>query len=150
MDTGPVASWAELEAAAPELAGTVRKAFAVRKHATMATIRLSGAPRISGTEVEFADDGGLYIAMMPGTRRAADLRRDPRVAIHSPTDDPPPDEPAGWLGEAKISGRAVEVVPDRFRIDIEDVTLTKVAGDASGLEVTTWRAGAGVTVMERR
>ncbi len=115
----------------------------------MATIRLSGAPRISGTEVEFADDGEVYIAMMPGTRRAADLRRDPRVAIHSPTDDPPPDDPAGWHGEAKIAGRALEVEPDRFRIDIEEVTHTKVVEDASALEIATWRPGAGV-VTERR
>jgi hypothetical protein len=116
----------------------------------MATIRLGGAPRISGTEIDFADDGEVYMAMMPGTRRAADLRRDPRVAIHSPTDDPPPDDPAAWLGEAKISGRAVEVETDRFRIDLEEVTHTKVASDAAGLEIVTWRPGAGVKVTERR
>ena len=51
-----MSSWREVESAAPELAQAVRECFAVRKHATMATLRRDGAPRISGTEVEFTDD----------------------------------------------------------------------------------------------
>jgi hypothetical protein len=78
-------SWADVELGAPDLADTVRRTFAIRKHATTATIQLDGAPRISGTEVQFADDGEIYLGMMPGAKRANDLRRDPRVAIHCPT-----------------------------------------------------------------
>ena len=85
-----VAGWREVEGSAPELAAAVRATFAARKHATMATIRRDGSPRISGTEVDFAGDGEIYLGMMPGTRRAADLRRDPRLALHAPTVDPPP------------------------------------------------------------
>lgn len=144
-----MASWAAFAEAEPELAGTVRRAFAVRKHATMATIRATGAPRISGTEVEFAADGEIYLGMMTGARRAADLRREARMALHSPTRDAPEDDPAGWPGEAKINARAVEVAPDRFRLDIAEVVHTKVAADAEALEITTWRPDSGVTVLRR-
>lgn len=50
-------SWAEFDAAEPELAALVRRCFAIRKHATMATLRRDGSPLISGTEAEFTDDG---------------------------------------------------------------------------------------------
>jgi len=142
-------SWADVEVSAPDLADTVRRTFAIRKHATMATVQLDGTPRISGTEVRFADDGEVYLGMMAGARRADDLRRDPRVAIHCPTEDAPSDNPTSWLGDGKITGRAIEAELDRFRIDIERVVLTKVARDGQGLEISLWRAGEGVTVVRR-
>lgn len=142
-------SWRDFEAASPALAGTVRRTFAVRKHATMATVRADGSPRISGTEIEFSDDGEIYLGMMPGARRAGDLRRDPRVALHCPTEDPPPGDDAAWLGDGKISGRAVEVEPHRFRIDIEQVVHTKVSDDVRALDITVWSPEAGATSMRR-
>jgi hypothetical protein len=142
-----VTSWAEVASSAPGLADTVLRAFAVRKHATMATISRDGSPRISGNEVHFADDGEIYLGMMPGTKRAGDLRRDPRVAIHSPTEDTPQSDPESWLGDAKITARVVEVEPNRFRLDIQAVALTRIRG---GLEISTWRADTGrVTVAHR-
>lgn len=140
-------SWAEVISSDPTLADTVRRAFAVRKHATMATIARHGAPRISGNEVQFADDGQIYLNMMPGTRRADDLHRDPRVAIHSPTEDTRQDDPETWLGDGKITGRAVEVEPNRFRLDIETVVLTRIRG---GLEISAWRAETGRTTVVHR
>jgi hypothetical protein len=129
------------------MASAVRRTFAIRKHATMATITLNGSPRISGNEVQFADDGEVYLGMMPGTRRAADLRRDPRIAIHSPTEDAPEDDPGRWLGDGKICGRAVEIEPDRFRVDIDTVVLTRLG---NGLEISTWRADIGRMKVARR
>ncbi len=137
----PMTSWADVASTAPDLAETVRRTFAIRKHATMATVRRDGSPRISGTEVDFAADGEIYLGMMPGARRSEDLRRNPHVAIHCPTEDPAPDDPAGWLGDGKISARVVEVGPDRFRLDIETVVLTKVAPRGQELEISTWRDG---------
>lgn len=68
---------------------TMCRTFAVRKHATLATLRRDGSPRISGTEVVFDDEAGeIYLGMMPGSVKALDLRRDPRLALHSPTVDP--------------------------------------------------------------
>ena len=72
-----MSSWQEFATQVPDFAQRVEGLFVAYKHHTMATLRLDGSPRISGTEVTF-DDGRLLLGMMPGTRRAADLRRDPR------------------------------------------------------------------------
>ena len=143
-------SWAEFEREAPELAAAVRERFDVRKHATMATLRVDGSPRISGTEVAFTH-GQLVLGSMPNARKALDLRRDPRVAIHSPTVDPPEEDPAAWAGEAKVAGIAVEVESDdsshTFHIDLREAVLTRVSGDA--LAITAWHEGRGIEETAR-
>src|SRR3712207_5674427 len=98
-----MASWAEVERTAPELAALVRSAFGRGKHATMATLRADGGPRISGTEAEFSADGELRIGSMSGAVKAQDLQRDPRMALHSPTADP--GDGPGMPGEGKVDGR---------------------------------------------
>jgi hypothetical protein len=142
-------SWAAFEHEAPELARDVRAAFAVRKHCTMATLRADGSPRISGTEVELAG-GELHLGSMPGARKAEDLLRDGRLAVHSPTVDPPEGDESSWAGEAKVAGRAVEVASEdashRFRVDVDEVVHTAVDGDA--LRIRSWHRGRGV--QERR
>jgi hypothetical protein len=146
-------SWDEIAEQAPDLAQAVRERFTARKHCTMATLRKGGAPRISGTEVELSD-GQLWIGSMPGALKALDLRRDPRLALHSPTVDPPEANPSDWPGEAKIAGRAVEVPNDdpadtshRFRIDIDEVVFTRVEGDR--LLIQSWHPGRGVEETAR-
>ena len=143
-----MATWQEFSEQAPDLAGAVRERFTVRKHCTMATLRKVGSPRISGTEVEFSA-GELWIGSMSGAMKALDLRRDPHLALHSPTVDPPEPNPSDWPGEAKIAGRAVEVGSDdpddsshRFRIDIDEAVLTRVSGDS--LRIQSWHPGRGV------
>jgi Pyridoxamine 5'-phosphate oxidase len=133
-----MASWAQFASAEPALASRVKERFAIRKHKTLATLRKDGSPRISGIEVEIAS-GELFLGMMPDSRKLRDLERDPRLAIHSPTDDPPEGNPRGWPGEAKLAGYALEVEhPDspvaggrRFRIDITEAAVTHLneAGD---------------------
>ncbi|MCU1688832.1 MAG: pyridoxamine 5-phosphate oxidase [Jatrophihabitantaceae bacterium] len=143
-------SWTEVTTAAPDLAATVRRTFAVRKHATMATTSRDGTPRISGTEVEFGDDGEIYLGMMTGAQRANDLRRDPRVAIHCPTVDSPADNPSSWLGDGKITAIAVEEPAEashRFRLDITRVVHTAIDGDA--LRITSWTPTGGTVVVVR-
>ena len=151
-----MASWAEFAAAEPAFAGKVADRFAIRKHKTLATLRKDGSPRISGIEVEFGE-GELYLGMMPGSRKLHDLQRDPRLALHSPTEDPPDQRPAGWPGEAKIGGRAVPVgAPDapaqgaRLRIDIGEVVLTHLNDAGDRLVVESWRPGQGRRRIERR
>lgn len=151
-----MATWDEVALAAPEFAAAVRDRFAVRKHATLATLRRDGAPRISGSEVEFGDDGNLYVGMMPGSRKALDLRRDPRLALHSATIDPPADDAAGWPGEAKVAGVALEVsdptrtdLPHRFRIEVGEVVLTTISGDGKRLVVESWHPERGLERLER-
>ena len=141
--------WDDVEREAPELAKAVRERFAAGKHSTLATLRSDGSPRISGTEVEFFD-GGVYLGSMPGALKARDLRRDPRLALHSPTSDPP-DGGVGWAGEAKLAGTAAELPTEdgthRFELDIAEVVLTKVADDGSHLVIESWHPGRG---YERR
>ena len=146
-------TWAEVEAEAPELMAAVRTCFTVRKHCTMATLRRDGSPRISGTEVQLAD-GQLWTGSMPRAVKALDLLRDGRVALHSPTVDPPEGDERSWAGEAKVAGVAVEVPPadpkdasHRFRIDLLEVVHTRVDGDA--LLITSWHAGRGVQSRRR-
>jgi Pyridoxamine 5'-phosphate oxidase len=151
-----MASWEQVVHEAPELAAAVRERFAARKHATMATLRADGSPRISGTEVEFAD-GQIWLGSMPGAMKALDLRRDPRMALHSPSVDPPEDDPESWPGEAKVAGRAVEVdagtgpgeeEAHRFRIEVAEVVLTRVRG--SELVIESWHPGRGLEKRTRR
>jgi hypothetical protein len=97
-------AWKDIEAAEPEFAARVRKIFDAHKHKTIAALRADGGPRISGIEAQFAD-GELTFGSMPGARKGADLRRDPRFALHSASLDPPEGDEAAWPGDAKIAGR---------------------------------------------
>jgi len=154
-------TWGDLVSAEPDFAARVRATFTVRKHATLATLRQDGSPRISGTEVEFDDGTGqIVLGSMPGALKALDLRRDPRMALHSPTVDPPEDDPSAW-GEGKVAGRAVEVsarAPDadladeshRFVVDLTEVVLTRVGRPPDHLVIESWHPDRGLTRQERR
>lgn len=139
-----VTSWADVTREAPEFAARVRRLFDARKHKTMATVRSDGSPRISGIELSFAD-GELRFGSMSGSVKGHDLSRDPRLAVHSPTVDPPHDDPGRWPGEAKIAGRAIPDT-DGFRVDITEVVLTSVAGL---LVIESWHPGRGYERRER-
>src|SRR5205823_6748377 len=80
MGTG--AAWAVVEAAEPEFAGRVRERFGAFRHHVLATLRKDGAPRLTGLEADFRD-GELWLGMMVGSRKALDLRRDPRFSLHA-------------------------------------------------------------------
>jgi Pyridoxamine 5'-phosphate oxidase len=147
-----MASWAEFEAADPDFASRVRALMSSRKHLTMATVRRDGSPRISGTEISFAD-GQLEIGSMPNAVKALDLRRDPRVAIHGPTHDPPADHPAGWNGESKVAGLAVELQSEndahRFRIDVQEAVITHLNEAGDQLVIESWNPDRGYRSIER-
>jgi hypothetical protein len=93
-------------------------------------LRADGSPRISGIEAVF-EDGELVFGSMPNACQGADLRRDPRFALHSATVDPVEGAEAQWPGEAKISGRALAAGPttegsdgDLLYADIAEVVHT--------------------------
>ncbi|MDL5160213.1 pyridoxamine 5'-phosphate oxidase family protein [Actinomycetospora termitidis] len=147
-------TWGEVEAAAPELAAAVQTCFQRAKHKTMATLRRDGSPRISGMETEFVD-GQLTFGMMPGSVKLADVQRDPRVALHSPSVDPPED-PTEWPGEAKVSGRARSIAPpgegpegSHFGLDVTEVVLTRIAPSGDKLVIESWTPGGQVRRVER-
>jgi len=143
--------WQDVEKAEPEFAGRVRALFDAHKHKTLATVRADGAPRISGIETVF-EDGELVFGSMPNARKGADLRRDPRFALHSATVDPVEGAEAQWPGEAKIAGRAVAAAgpdADRFHADITEVVHTHLNDAATLLVVEWWTPTRGLRKIER-
>ena len=150
-----MARWSEFASAEPVLARRVEERFGIRKHKTLATLRKDGSPRISGIEVEFAD-GELFLGMMPDSIKLHDLERDARLALHSPTEDPPDGRPQDWAGEAKLAGFAVEVdAPDspvggrRFRVDINEAVVTHLNEAGDRLVVESWHPATGTRRLER-
>jgi hypothetical protein len=154
-----MASWFDFEAAAPELAASVRRRLDAHTHKTLATVRKDGSPRISGTESQFVD-GELWIGSMPNARKALDLRRDPRFALHSGSEDPP-----GWSGDAKLAGVAEEITdPARvreinggehaeshlFRLDLREVSTVGLDDARSHLIIEVWTPERGVRTIKRR
>jgi general stress protein 26 len=155
-------SWRQVEAEAPELAARARELFDAYKHKTLATIRRDGSPRISGTEIQFAD-GEIWFGSMWKAMKALDLERDPRFAIHSGSTDPPE-----WKGDAKIAGRIEEITDSErkaavwghesapgeahlFRADITELVLTSVGGEPPDhLVIESWHEGRGVSRRERK
>ena len=146
-------TWKEVENAEPEFAGRVRALFDAHTNKVIATLRADGSPRVSGIEAAFTE-GELVFGSMPDARKGADLHRDPRFAMHSPSPDPP--DPKSWAGDAKIAGRAVPAGavqggPDgeQFRADITEVVLTRLNEAADRLVIESWRPGVGLRRVER-
>ena len=150
-----------MEAEVPDLAARARALFDAHVHKTIATVRRDGSPRISGVEVTFTD-GDLWTGSMWQAMKALDLRRDPRFALHSGSDDP--DE---WKGDAKVAGVAEEVTdPGRraaivggdapvdsshlFRLDVTELVVVRLGEPADHIVVEAWHAGRGVSRRERR
>jgi hypothetical protein len=155
-----VATWAEFEAAAPELAEKVRGRLDAHVHKTLATVRRDGSPRISGTETRLVD-GELWIGSMWQARKALDLQRDPRFALHSGSEDPP-----GWSGDAKLAGVVEEITdPERvkeingeaaaagpshlFRLDLREVSTVGLDDQRTALLIEVWTPAGGVRTMKR-
>ena len=154
--------WGHFEREAPEFAARLSARFDSHRHAVLATLRRDGSPRLSGLEVPIRD-GHLWLAMMPGSRKAADLDRDARFSLHSA-----PDAEELPHGDARIDGRAaaataaeVDLFVAGHRMAIEDpaamalytsrvsrATLTRVDGDE--LVIEHWTPTEGLTEVRRR
>jgi hypothetical protein len=152
-----MARWKEIETDAPEFARRLRGRFEMGTNKTIATLRPDGAPRISAIELQF-EDGEITFGMMGESRKLADVRRDPRIAVHSPTIEPPQGA-ADWPGDAKLAGKVAEIPPPEpnqypgagfFRIDITEVSLTYVGDPADHLVIESWHPGRGWQRRTRR
>ncbi|MBW3609186.1 MAG: pyridoxamine 5'-phosphate oxidase family protein [Actinobacteria bacterium] len=157
-----MASWSAIEAEAPELTALAREFLDAFVHKTLATLRRDGAPRISGSEVIFAE-GELWLGSMWQSLKARDLQRDARFALHSGSPDPD----GGWRGDAKLAGRAEENVDEQlrervfggkggagpshlFRCDITELVVVSLPDPPEFLVIDAWHEGRGVTRRERR
>ena len=152
-----MSSWAEFESSAPAFASFVRERLDAHEHRLMATIRADGSPRIGGIEVTIAR-GELWIGGLPDSLKFADLRRDPRMALHSGSDDPPK-----FQGDARLSGVAIEVLDEEakaefmrdagegppgpfelFRLDILEASTIREADSKDFLVIEVWKPGQTV------
>jgi hypothetical protein len=155
-----MASWSEVEAAAPELTKLARGCFDAYVHKTLATLRKDGSPRISGSEVIFADRD-MWLGSMWRAVKALDLRRDPRFALHSGSGDP-----SDWGGDAKVAGRVEEIEDDErkaevtggdgpsgpmhlFRCDISELVVVRLGDPRDHLVIESWHEGRGLSRLRR-
>src|SRR4051812_49564482 len=106
-------NWSDLETTAPRLALLAYERLVKPGVLLVATIRRDGAPRLSPVEPLLLD-GDLWLSMLWGSRKAADLRVDDRILVHSIVTSR-----EGQPGEVKVRGRAVPVEDparrDRYR-----------------------------------
>ena len=107
-----------METAQPRLAGLGRRRLLEPGVLLVATIRGDGTPRISPVE-PFVLDGILWLSMLWQSRKAADLRRDPRILLHSVVTGRD-----GGEGEFKIRGTA--------RNEQDPAVQRRYAGSVSG------------------
>jgi nitroimidazol reductase NimA-like FMN-containing flavoprotein (pyridoxamine 5'-phosphate oxidase superfamily) len=160
-----MATWREVAAAVPDLAGDVRARFDATGLGMLATVRKDGSPRISGIEPKFTDSV-LWFGSMDDARKLDDLRRDPRMALHAATIDKEVKE-----GDAKVTGRAVLVEDDAefdalvtalrevhgdqvpegrfplFTVDVTGISLLRPAGDH--LDIRWWTESGGAKQVDR-
>lgn len=133
--------WADFETQNPEFGSLVRDKLLSPGLVMVATIRGDGTPRVSPVNPHLWD-GDFCLSLAAMTRKASDVRRDPRVLVHNMVT-----RPDGAEGELKLRATArPETDPGKldgfaadvkartgwapppgtfslFRLDIDDVTF---------------------------
>jgi pyridoxamine 5'-phosphate oxidase-like protein len=149
-----MATWAELETAAPDLAAEGYRLLHARGHGEvlLATIRGEGLPRISAISVAIVD-GRLYAFIIIKSAKLLDLARDGRYAMHTHVDEAAPSEFA-IRGHATVvldkARRAAVAAGWTFEVD-DDYRLFEFSIDAALLGIrntadewppryTSWRS----------
>jgi general stress protein 26 len=151
--------WDDLQTQQPRLGAVVRERLIAPGVLLVVTVRRDGTPRLSPVE-PFVLGGDLWLSMLQGSLKAADLHRDPRVLVHNVVTGP-----NGEDGELKLRGTAV-ATDDRdaqqryadavsaalpwspevgrfhlFRIDVEDVTYIRYDNESGDQYLVRWPAG---------
>jgi hypothetical protein len=151
-EASALASWADLEAAAPRIAEAGREVLyrSGEGAALLATVRGAAPPRIHPINVGVVD-GGLYAFLLDSAKRR-DLAEDGRFALHGHQDPAAPTE-------LSLRGRALVVEPgpvwDRvaagwffgvddsyglFELRIQSAILGERAADEWPPRYTRWTA----------
>jgi pyridoxamine 5'-phosphate oxidase-like protein len=151
--------WSQFEATNEELAALVRKKLIEPGLVLVATTRADGTARVSPVNPHVWD-GDLCLSLAAMTRKAADVRRDPRVLVHNVVS-----KVDGADGELKLRAQAMPETGDAaldefaaavkertgwapppgtfslFRLDINDVTfIERENRPAYAPGVTRWAA----------
>ena len=108
-------TWAELEEAAPEIAAYGFDLLTRFQFVFVGTLTKEGAPRVNPCEA-YVIDGHLLLNMMPRSLKALDLRRDPRIYVHTPVTSK-----EGAEGEFKLAGRAPVLEDEQLRRKLDDL-----------------------------
>jgi hypothetical protein len=112
--------WDAFVQAAPRIGALAEERFRKDELVMLGTIRPDGSPRLSPNELDFAV-GRLFISMMWQSRKARDLLRDPRIAVHSvPSDKTNPG------GDIKLYGRVVDEREPAVRAAFHDEILRRI------------------------
>ena len=165
-----MASFTELGSIVPDLAVRARAILSSTTNAVLGTVRRDGTPRLSGID-PFFHDGELHLGSMPDARKGQDLRRDPRMVLHSiPWESRRLRDGAADPGAAdvKLTGAASLVTDpavigaifktpaedvdpatsgDLFVIDVVGLAVISVADDQ--LVIERWTATDGHHVIRR-
>ena len=151
--------WSDLQDQQPRLGALAHDRLVAPGVLLVATVRRDGTPRLSPVE-PFVLDGDLWLSMLLGSLKAADLMRDPRVLVHSIVTGPD-----GGEGEMKVRGTAVVVLDEArqrryadavaaalpwtpevgqfhlFTVDVDDVTYVRYDNASGDQFVVRWPAG---------
>lgn len=137
-----MATWAQFARAEPELAAYGWELLREDQgYAYLASIAASGAPRVHPV-VPFIADGSLYVAIVAGSPKARDLRRDGRYMLHATVGDNDT--------EFAVRGAAREVIDltqstllDRQELNVVDLHTESVlfALDIARVDAAIWDDG---------
>ena len=151
--------WSEFEDSQPRLAAVGREKLLGPGVVLVVTVRRDGTARLSPVE-PFLLGGQLWLSMLLNSTKAADLRRDPRLLVHSVVTGPD-----GGDGEFKLRGTArAETDPSvqqrysaavadalgwrpipgefhLFAVDLDDVTFIRYDSASGDQFVTRWPRG---------
>jgi hypothetical protein len=160
-----MATWQQFRDEAPGMAAVADDRLRETGLVLVGTLRSDGWPRISPDE-PVVMNGVLYLGMMYRSTKALDLRRDPRVLVHSVVSDR-----GGKEGEVKVYGRA-EFVDDAdersrytdalfaqigwkpegdfdlFAVDIDSAVVQRF--DDALQTTSLWRPGTPPTTSQRQ
>jgi Pyridoxamine 5'-phosphate oxidase len=134
-----MARWAEFEDAEPELAAVGRDCVERHGFMLLGTVRRDGTARISPVGVRIVE-GELTMSILARSTKERDVRRDPRILLHSPMlhgGDP--------NSELKLRGRVVEIREERLRAKAAlwdpPPELVAVAVDIESAAFLEWSKG---------
>ena len=101
--------WSEFAQREPRLAALGHRRLVDPGVVLVGTIRRDGTPRISPVE-PLVWERDLWLSMLLGSYKAADLKRDPRILVHSIVTGR-----SGEGGEYKVRGEAIEEREDTIQ-----------------------------------
>jgi hypothetical protein len=157
-----MASWLEVEQAAPRIAQAGHARLAQARVALLGTLRSDGSPRISPVEPYFTR-GQLIFGVMAWSSKARDLRRDPRCVLHSTISGPDAGEAelklyglaaaasdplrdacqeAWWLHEPRAAA-------DIFLLDVTEAMLIEWDLERGQMASTSWSPRRGLWQQAR-